>query len=112
MLPRFTVRTTDKGYGVWDAGTSGWRSRPDLELAAAEAVAEMLNMREQAPTLTTGPGAKQQPPKPCQVYLDGRWWSAHLTEWRQGADGSWWGTGTCEEREWLDWVPAAWLRPR
>jgi hypothetical protein len=112
MIERFAVRTTETGCGVWDAGTSGWRSKTDLDLAAAEATAELLNMQEHAPTVATARSSSPVASTPCQVYLYGRWCDGYLTEWRQGADRSWWGIGRCENQEWTDWVPAKWLRPR
>ncbi len=111
-IERFAVRTTERGYGVWDAGTSGWRSKQDLTVAEAESQAAIMNGQERARAVPTGSGFRQNPAKPCQVYLEGRWWTGFLTDWQQSTDGSWWGAGTCEEQEWSGWVPAAWLRPR
>jgi hypothetical protein len=111
MIERFAVRQAERGYGVWDAGTSGWRSRQDLVLEEAESQAAIMNGQERAKRVPPGPGLRQNPPKPCQVFLDGQWRTGFLTDWQQHSDGSWWGTGTCEEREWSSWVPATQLRP-
>jgi hypothetical protein len=111
MIERFAVRRSERGYGVWDAGTSGWRSKQDLGLEEAQSQAAIMNGQDRARKVPPGPGLRQNPPKPCQVFLDGRWWTAFLTDWQQRPDGSWWGAGTCQEREWSGWVPAAQLRP-
>ena len=112
VIDRFAVRKTERGYGVWDAGTSGWRSRQDLSLDDAEGQAATMNGQERAAkSPPTGQGLRQNPPKPCQVYLDGDWWTGYLTEWQQDQRGGWWGSGTCDDRPWRGWIPAAHLRP-
>jgi hypothetical protein len=112
VIDRFAVRKTEHGYGVWDAGTNGWRSGQDLALQEAEKQATTLNGQERAAkTVPTGQGLRQNPPKPCQVYLDGAWRTGYLTEWQQDQAGGWWGLGTCDDHDWHDWIPAARLRP-
>ena len=96
---------------MWDSATNGWRSETNLDEVAAESLADQLNADEQG-TRVVARIYVQDPAKPCEVYLDGRWWAGHLTEWGRGNDGSWWGRGTCEWKEWRGWVPASWLRRR
>ena len=110
-MQRYTVRRSGEGCGVWDSATNGWRSATNLDERAAEYLAEQMNADEQG-TRAVARIYVQDPAKPCEVFLEGRWWAGHLTEWGRGNDGSWWGRGTCEWREWRGWVPSSWLRPR
>jgi hypothetical protein len=53
MIDRFTVRKSEYGHGVWDAGTSAWRSERTRQLAESEKRAAMMNAQERAMTAPT-----------------------------------------------------------
>ena len=96
MPIRYIVRTTDQGFGVWDAAVNGWRS-PDLDRPSADALAAKLNAGAEGPTGTSAPAdppaddvREVVPPKPVEVFLDGAWWPATLDRWARRPDG-WYG---------------------
>jgi hypothetical protein len=87
------VRKSNRGYGVWDSATNGWRSGVELDLREAEALAEQMNFDEWTARHIVA-RHPQDPAKPCSVLVDDRWWAGHLIEWGRSTDGTWWGAAT------------------
>jgi hypothetical protein len=110
MIDRFAVRTTPKGYGVWDAAVNGWHSRQDLSQPEATDLAATMNSRHSSQEAGATLSRKVNPSRPVLVLVDGRWWPARLDWWVRETDG-WYGRASLDATGDTSWYPAASLRP-
>ena len=111
MINRFAVRTTEQGFGVWDAAVNGWHSRQDLAETEATDLAKTMNAGYDTREARSGTTSRKVlPPRPVLVLLDGRWWPGRLDWWVRETDG-WYGRASLDASGATTWYPAASLRP-
>lgn len=133
MPIRYTVRSGEDGFGVWDAVVHGWRTEQNLTHAEAQRRAAELTARDDAADAHLSPGVNGgsrtagvpaaapehrnpadtrtvDPPRKVEVFANGAWWPGELDRWARHPDG-WYGRATRDAVPTADWYPSGQLRP-
>src|ERR671914_1759854 len=110
MTDRFAVRTTDRGFGVWDAAVNGWHGKQDLPRDEAVQLAGTMNATVAARQTATGAGSRKvAPARPVLVRVRDTWWPGRLDWWVRESDG-WHGRVKLDANGATSWYPSDALR--
>ncbi|MBM7788008.1 hypothetical protein JOD67_004688 [Tenggerimyces flavus] len=110
MTDRFAVRTTDRGFGVWDAAVNGWHGKRDVPRDEAVQLAGKMNASVAARQTATGAGSRKvAPPRQVLVQVRDTWWPGQLDWWVRESDG-WHGRVRLEANGATSWYPSDALR--
>lgn len=110
MTDRFAVRTTARGFGVWDAAVNGWHGKQDLVETEAARLASKMNASTAARETATGAGSKKvAPPRQVLVQVRDTWWPGKLDWWVRETDG-WHGRVKLDANGATSWYPSDALR--
>ena len=113
MTERFNVRTTPKGFGVFDAAVNGWHGQQDLTKDAADQVAADMNGKVGVRRVQTqtGAGSRQvAPAKRVKVHVHEVWREGTLDWWVREKDG-WHGRVKDSISGKTEWLHADRIRP-
>jgi hypothetical protein len=110
MTNRFYVRTTPKGFGVFDAAVNGWTSRQDLTKDQADQISDERNAAIEAIN-NAKPKTRRtvEPPRKVHARIEGAVVEGILHAWDR-ANGGWMGEVELKPDRRI-WVKADDLRP-
>ncbi len=110
MTDRFAVRTTDRGFGVWDAAVNGWHGKQDIAKDEAVQLAGKMNASVVARQTATGAGSRKvSPARQVLVQVRDTWWPGRLDWWVRESDG-WHGRVRLDANGATSWYPSDALR--
>lgn len=83
------LRSSERGWGVWDHAVNGWHGRDDLDEQAAKQLADTRNAthRRRHSQPTAAGSRKVDPPKPVVVQIRELYKEAKLDWWVREKDG-------------------------